>query len=104
MEPVKKTVVFTVLDKQFENLTPEELEVRAQSGDAAAQYELGLKYEVGNGFPKDVEKSIVLFSRAFAQGHAAAGEKLPKKTEKKGEYKWTEEDDHKHNLFQEEEL
>ena len=63
----------------FASLSKEELEIKAQEGDINALYELGLKYEKGiNGFPKDKEKSIVLFARAFAQGHQIAGTKVPK--------------------------
>jgi len=78
--------------EQFSNLTPYEQEVKAQEGDAEAQYELGCKYEIGDGFPKDTEKAIVLFSRAAAQGHKAAQERIPKgvptKSEKETEKIW----------------
>ena len=41
-------------------------------GDAAAQYNLGVRYEDGQGVPKDVGKAADLYQKAANQGHAGA--------------------------------
>jgi TPR repeat protein len=44
----------------------------ADQGDAAAQYNLGVQYEDGQGVPQDLGKAAELYQKAANQGHAAA--------------------------------
>jgi TPR repeat protein len=44
----------------------------AKQGYAAAQYNLGVCYQAGQGVPKDLEKAAELFEKAAAQGYPAA--------------------------------
>ncbi|HVR36948.1 MAG TPA: tetratricopeptide repeat protein [Methylomirabilota bacterium] len=45
---------------------------RAESGDAAAQFQLGYCYDMGQGAPVDIEAACHWYQRAAAQGHARA--------------------------------
>ncbi len=45
---------------------------RAQKGDAAAQLELGLKYFIGEGIPKDSTEAVKWWRKAAEQGYADA--------------------------------
>src|SRR5262249_1362850 len=51
---------------------PKETEADATSGDAAAQNTLGVRYQNGEGVPKDLGKAIELFQKAADNGHAPA--------------------------------
>lgn len=53
-----------------------ELEARANSGDADAQYELGVRYEEGNGVLPNSQLAIEWLKKAEAQGHVNASYKL----------------------------
>jgi hypothetical protein len=46
-----------------------DLEQRARSGDPAAQTDLAIAYEQGNGVPKDDRKAMEWFQKARASGH-----------------------------------
>jgi hypothetical protein len=54
----------------------DELQKRAQQGDASAQYYLGDAYYYGKGVPQDDKKAGEWFLKAAAQGHAAAQHRL----------------------------
>ncbi len=49
-----------------------QLQKQADSGDAEAQSNLGLKYAKGEGVPKDAAKAAEWYQKAAAQGHATA--------------------------------
>lgn len=49
---------------------------RVQKSDAEAQYELGLRYQEGDGVPMDKEKAVACFRRAAEQGNAAAQNRM----------------------------
>ena len=53
-----------------------ELRARAQQGDAAAQFNLGLSYATGTGAPQDSTEAARWFGRAADQGDAAAQQNL----------------------------
>ena len=53
-------------------LTISELQKLADSGDAAAQNELGIRYRLGDEVDKDPAKSIPWFFKAAKQGYAKA--------------------------------
>ena len=44
----------------------------AESGDADAQFNLGINYEIGNGVSIDVENAASWLRRAADQGHSGA--------------------------------
>ena len=44
----------------------------AKKGDAQAQCDLGLEYEVGYDLPKDYQKAVEWYTKAAEQGHAQA--------------------------------
>ena len=44
----------------------------ADQGDAEAQYDLGLCYELGSGVPKDEVEAVKWYRKAAEQGNAAA--------------------------------
>ena len=50
--------------------------VRADAGDADAQYELALRYLSGKGVAKDYDAGTKLLEQASKQGHKKAAEKL----------------------------
>lgn len=50
--------------------------VRADAGDADAQYELALRYMIGKGVAKDEASGAKLLEQAAKQGHKKAAEKL----------------------------
>ena len=43
---------------------PEDLQAKASSGDAKAQFELGLFYDDGKGLPKDSSKAVFWYCKA----------------------------------------
>jgi TPR repeat protein len=49
-----------------------DLQVRAESGDARAQFEFGLCFENGSGVPRDPATALDWYFRAAAQGVAEA--------------------------------
>ncbi|MGD9866362.1 MAG: peptidoglycan-binding protein [Hyphomicrobiales bacterium] len=51
---------------------PESLRLAAARGNAAAQYEVGIRYAKGSGVPVDMERAAQWLSRAAAQGLAPA--------------------------------
>ena len=53
-----------------------ELRPLAERGNAEAQYRVGLMYEFGAGYPKDVAQAVVWLTRAANQGHVAAQQEL----------------------------
>ncbi len=53
-------------------LTPQQLEAKAQVGDAEAAFKLGCIYFHGMGEPQDFPKAAQWFERAAAKGHAQA--------------------------------
>ena len=50
----------------------------AQSGDAKAQFELGVMYFRGIGVPQDYIKALDFFEKAAAQGHERAKDYIPR--------------------------
>lgn len=54
------------------NLIPEDLEKAAESGDADAQYEIGLLYYYGDGVWDDLEEAYEWFLKSAKQGHPKA--------------------------------
>ena len=44
----------------------------AEQGNAAAQHNLGVMYDTGEGVPKDAAKAVEWYTKAAKQGHAAA--------------------------------
>ena len=52
------------------------LRTAASAGDAESQYKLGQSYQLGKGVAQDPEMAILWYRRAFAQGHALAGDEL----------------------------
>ena len=53
-----------------------ELRGPAERGDAEAQYRVGLMYEFGKGYPRDVQQALTWLIRAGTQGHTAAAVEL----------------------------
>jgi hypothetical protein len=51
---------------------PEELQAKAEKGDAEAQFYLGVMYENGNGVLKDYTEAVKWYRKAADQGAAAA--------------------------------
>jgi len=49
-----------------------ELEKKAETGDAAAQYALGKAYESGNGVPKRTDQAAIWYRKAAEQGNEKA--------------------------------
>ena len=60
----------------------EGLRTAAASGDAGAQYEIGLRYSEGRGVARDAKQSIAWFEKAAAQGSAPAAYRLGSAFEK----------------------
>lgn len=56
--------------------TPAELQNKAESGDAGAQFELALLYDNGEGVAKDSAKAVKWYRRSAEQGNAAAQNNL----------------------------
>jgi hypothetical protein len=54
----------------------EELRVKAEQGDAAAQSDLGLCYYEGTGIPKDFAEAVKWFHKSAEQGYAEAQHNL----------------------------
>ena len=50
----------------------EEIRAKAEKGDAAAQFVLGLKYTIGDGVTKDYAEAVKWFRKGAEQGHADA--------------------------------
>lgn len=49
-----------------------DITAKAERGDAAAQYDLGLMFQKGEKVPKDEAAALAWFSKAAAQGHTKA--------------------------------
>ena len=49
-----------------------DLITRAQNGDVAAQFDLGLMYSNGNGVPKDSSEAVKWFRKAAEHGNTSA--------------------------------
>lgn len=68
------------LPEGYRYLTPEEefaeTKKKAEAGDAAAQFNFGLKYQNGESVPKDAAKAAEWYEKAAAQNHADAQSKL----------------------------
>ncbi len=52
--------------------TFEELKAKADKGDANAQFEIGRRYDSGEGVTKDMHKAVIWFRKAAEQGNAIA--------------------------------
>jgi TPR repeat protein/CHAT domain-containing protein len=52
------------------------LRARAETGDAAAQYDLAAAYELGRGVPADLAVAHAWYGKAAAQSHPAANNRL----------------------------
>ena len=67
-------VVSGVACKQSSTDTPEiaALSVKANAGDADAQYNLGASYYLGQGVPQDYAQAAAWYRKAAEQGHADA--------------------------------
>jgi hypothetical protein len=65
-----KAVDFEVVDDPVKKFN--ETEIRAEQGDAKAQYDLGVIYAKGTGVEKDVAKSFEWFHKAAEQGIVGA--------------------------------
>ena len=50
----------------------QETKIKAEKGDAAAQFALGLMYDVGQGVPKDEAEAVKWYRKAADQGDAKA--------------------------------
>ena len=50
----------------------EQLRKDAEQGDATAQYQLGLRYSIGIGVPKDDAEAVRWYRKAAEQGNANA--------------------------------
>jgi TPR repeat protein len=55
---------------------PKDLEARAAEGEAAAQFEMGLRYASGDGSAKGDARALVWYQKAAAQGYAKAEDRL----------------------------
>jgi TPR repeat protein len=53
-----------------------ELRPVAERGDPEAQYRIGLMYEYGKGYPKDMAQAVAWLRKSAAQNHAAAQTEL----------------------------
>ncbi|MCY4673957.1 MAG: tetratricopeptide repeat protein [Bacteroidetes bacterium] len=56
----------------------EEVQARAEQGDAEAQYELGKAYSVGEGVPQNSTEAVRWYRKAAEQGHPLAQYELGK--------------------------
>ena len=63
-------VVGDVADADLADLDPAQLRRIAEQGEAAAQTELGARYETGRGVTRDYEEAVRWYRRAVDQGHA----------------------------------
>ena len=52
--------------------SPQEVIALANQGDAQAQYELGLMYELGMGIEKDLNQAYVWYQKSADQDYAKA--------------------------------
>ena len=50
----------------------EDLVAQAETGDAGAQYSLGMKYSTGEGVSRDPQEAVVWLEKAAMQGHVDA--------------------------------
>ena len=55
-----------------QNSNPQEIITLANQGDAQAQYELGLIYELGMGIKKALNKAFVWYQKSANQAYAKA--------------------------------
>ena len=54
------------------SLAIEELKAKAEAGEAAAQEELGRRYEEGTGVPKDSDQALTWFAQAAMKGNCSS--------------------------------
>ena len=54
----------------------QEAKIKAEKGDAAAQFALGLMYAEGRGVPKDEAEAYKWYLLAGAMGHKAAKDRI----------------------------
>ena len=59
-------------ESQIAAATPEQLQGLAETGDARAQFSLGLAYFNGRVVSKDLRKASIWFEKAAEQGHLSA--------------------------------
>ena len=58
--------------EEYFHPTSPRLKKLAADGDAEAQYQLALRYETGNGEPRDGARAVQWYTRAALQGHRKA--------------------------------
>ena len=66
------------LDRKQVPIALKQLELLAKKGDAAAQYNLGWRYEYGEGVVQDKREAAKWYRKAAKQGYPAAQNKLAK--------------------------
>ena len=66
------------LDRKQGPIALKQLELRAKKGDAVAQYNLGWRYEYGEGVVQDKREAAKWYRKAAERGHPAAQNKLTK--------------------------
>jgi TPR repeat protein len=66
------------MPKKGDSLATGEYRMAAEQGDALAQYNLGLKYENGEGVKKDINEAENWLHKAARQGYKAAQDELKK--------------------------
>lgn len=62
--------------EEYFHPTSPRLKKLAADGDAEAQYQLALRYESGNGEPRDGARAVEWYTRAAQQGHVKAMQAL----------------------------
>src|ERR1700690_1238340 len=62
----------SAFQKNVEELQVKETSASAERGDALAQYNLGLSYELGQGLPTNYQTASLWLRKAARQGYAAA--------------------------------
>jgi tetratricopeptide (TPR) repeat protein len=75
------------IKRAVEKATAEEIRIKAEQGDANAQYELGRLYFSGKGVSQDNDKAIEWFEKAVAQGHVEAKQAKEEALKKKAKEK-----------------
>ena len=72
MNVVVIAAMASVASAQISSETIEEIRTKAEQGDMAAQYFLGIAYESGEGVAKDMRESVRWYRQAAEQGYAKA--------------------------------
>ena len=70
--PAFTLLILSGLQTNYEALTIVELRQLTEQGDAEAQFNLGYRYEVGDGVPQDFQKALEWYLVSADQGHAGA--------------------------------